>query len=481
VIIRLPPHPLYTRKPASQQASKPASQQASLFNWKKLLHCKYFHFQKQKAYNGSLRSSVLHFFKGFKMKKLALLFIALLSVSALADDLPRIAVYVTGNVGDDEKKALGTRMLATLVNSGRYKGIERSNSFLAEIEKEQEKQRSGAIDDGQISALGKQFGVKFVCIADITPAFGDFQVSARIVNVETAEVDFIGESSGQLNSMDDLEQVSVKVVEKMFGVVTQGKLEPKTQEKSDVQEKKNRKLISAGVGWSYSLREDGYLRINLNAGKKDSWGYDSTYESYSNIFWDIHSIHAFLDVTYAEIGINLAFGYGYGDFDHRQLGALWVASSVTGLGISVFGKYPILVTFVSLDKPLGFFFPIVGVEYSMLLSGKSEYTIDYFEEDPYYGEVLVNSENGGYEWDGKGGNPKAGDYSKLYFKGGVGFDFTVIRDMFIRAEILFGIGVFSKAQDDAVKYYENLPNFIDAQQGLGWGIDVIKLCVGYKF
>jgi hypothetical protein len=131
--------------------------------------------------------------------------------------LPKIAVYVTGDVTNNEKEALGTRMLASLVNSGRYKGIERSNAFLAEIEKEQVRQRSGAIDDGQISELGRQFGVKFICIASITPAFGEFQVSARIVNVETAEVDFIGESSGQLKSMDDLSRISDKVVENMFG------------------------------------------------------------------------------------------------------------------------------------------------------------------------------------------------------------------------------------------------------------------------
>ena len=135
-------------------------------------------------------------------------------------DPPKIAVYVTGNVSDDEKKALGTRMLATLINSGRYKGIERSNSFLAEIEKEQTKQRSGAIDDNQISELGRQFGVKFVCIADITPAFGEYQVSARIMDVETAEVVFIGESFSPLKSSADLVAVSNQVVKSMFGEQT---------------------------------------------------------------------------------------------------------------------------------------------------------------------------------------------------------------------------------------------------------------------
>jgi hypothetical protein len=139
-----------------------------------------------------------------------------MAVGVFAQDLPRIAVYVTGDIGDNEKKALGTQMLSSLVNSGRYRGIERSNAFLAEVEKEHIKQRSGAIDDGQISELGKQFGVRFVCVADITPAFGAYSVSARIINVETAEVPFIGNASSPLKTMDDLEQVSVEVIRKML-------------------------------------------------------------------------------------------------------------------------------------------------------------------------------------------------------------------------------------------------------------------------
>ena len=131
-------------------------------------------------------------------------------------DLPKIAVYVTGNVGAAEKEALGTRILASLVNSGRYIAIERSNAFLAEIDKEHIKQRSGAIDDSQISELGKQFGVKFVCIAAINPVLGDFQVSARIVDVETAVVAFIGESASPLKTLEDLARVSDQVVKNMF-------------------------------------------------------------------------------------------------------------------------------------------------------------------------------------------------------------------------------------------------------------------------
>ncbi|MCL2689835.1 MAG: penicillin-binding protein activator LpoB, partial [Chitinispirillia bacterium] len=143
----------------------------------------------------------------------------MISVSSYANDgLPRIAVYVTGQVPDNEKKVLGTRMLTALVKSGRYSGIERSESFLAEIQKEHIKQRSGAIDDDQISKLGRQFGVRYVCIADITPAYNAYQVSARIINVETAEVTFIGEAFSGLKTTKDLTEASDKVVANMFGI-----------------------------------------------------------------------------------------------------------------------------------------------------------------------------------------------------------------------------------------------------------------------
>jgi uncharacterized repeat protein (TIGR02543 family) len=149
-------------------------------------------------------------------KRFAVLLVAFFCAAVFAQGLPKIAVYVTGDVSDNNKKALGTKMLAALVNSGRYKGIERSNSFLAEIEKEQGKQRDGSVDDSQISALGKQFGVRFVCVADINPAFDAFSVSARVVDVETAEVIHIGEADSPLKTIADLTKVAETVVKNMF-------------------------------------------------------------------------------------------------------------------------------------------------------------------------------------------------------------------------------------------------------------------------
>ena len=131
---------------------------------------------------------------------------------------PKIAVYVTGGKDAVENRALGTYILEALVKSGRYIAIERTEAFLAEIANEHVTQRSGAIDDAQISRLGKQSGVQFVCVADITQGLRSNQVSVRILNVETAEVVAVGVSDGRLNTMQDLSRISANVVNAMFGI-----------------------------------------------------------------------------------------------------------------------------------------------------------------------------------------------------------------------------------------------------------------------
>jgi hypothetical protein len=140
--------------------------------------------------------------------------------SATADtSKPKIAVYITGVKDDGENKAFATYILDALIKSDRFIAIERSEAFLDEIDKEQVKQRSGAIDDAQISRLGKQSGIQYVCVADITQALKTNQVSARILDVETAKVITVGVSESQLNTLDELRTVSSDVVYAMLSVL----------------------------------------------------------------------------------------------------------------------------------------------------------------------------------------------------------------------------------------------------------------------
>jgi hypothetical protein len=349
--------------------------------------------------------ALIHFtlFKDFHMKKTAIFIAALtlfISAGAFAqEDLPRIAVYVTGDVPENEKTALGTRMLASLVNIGRYRGIERSNSFLAEIEKEQIKQRSGAIDDGQISELGKQFGVKFICIANIAPVYRAFQVSARIVNVETAEVNFIGDASSQLRNMKDLTQVSIEVVRKMFG--------------DDAIPAPRKTGLSAGVGGFFASDFGG--RVRWKSGEQLTTPYMGG------------GAYLFFDAIYAEAFVGYSIGGGKWASDNAKEEPLPDDAQRTSLNVGAFGKYPFDLGSVKA-------FPLLGIDYDMSMSAK-----------------LKLANGGEYAFDGGNGRHAAGALSALWVKFGCGADFDLGETLYLRAELLYGVRMANDAEKEDAK------------------------------
>jgi uncharacterized protein YggE len=150
------------------------------------------------------------------MKKITLVLILLFCAAAFAQDLPKIAVYVTGGQDEGTSAALATRLTEALVRSNRYAAIERSDAFMAEVAKEHTAQRSGDIDDNEIRKLGIQSGAQFVCVANITPTLGAYQVSARIIDIETAKVAAIGVADSPLGSIDELRKAAGDIVAGMF-------------------------------------------------------------------------------------------------------------------------------------------------------------------------------------------------------------------------------------------------------------------------
>ena len=132
------------------------------------------------------------------------------------EERPRIAVYVAGGMEEDENKAAQTIILDGLVKSGVYSTIERTEAFIEELIKEQQTQRSGSVDEKQIVALGRQAGAQYICIVDVARAFGSNQISARIVDVLTAEVLSSGVSGIPVNTLNDLTRAAAEVIEKML-------------------------------------------------------------------------------------------------------------------------------------------------------------------------------------------------------------------------------------------------------------------------
>lgn len=141
-----------------------------------------------------------------KIEIIFVLMLPLLSLTSFAQQ-KKVAVYVTGQQ-TDINKVLGDKLVEAFAKSGKYMAIERTSSFLAELSKEQNYQRTGAVDDNEVSRIGKQFGVQLVCVADISEAFGQKYVSARLIDVETAEIINVTNMSSQLNSMEELKRVS---------------------------------------------------------------------------------------------------------------------------------------------------------------------------------------------------------------------------------------------------------------------------------
>lgn len=128
----------------------------------------------------------------------------------------KVAVYVTGEQSG-VTKILGDQLVSAFSKSSEYVAIERTRSFLAELSKEQNYQRSGAVDDVEISRLGKQFGVQYVCVADIAEAFGKQYVSTRLINVENAEVVGTANEYSEMNSMEELIRVSNVLKAQLLG------------------------------------------------------------------------------------------------------------------------------------------------------------------------------------------------------------------------------------------------------------------------
>jgi len=157
------------------------------------------------------------------MKRLNILLFLALMCAGMAFGQQKVAVYVTKGQDAGIDKVLGDQLVAAFAKSGKYIAIERTSSFLAELNKEQEYQRTGAVDDNDLSRLGKQFGVQLVCVAEVNDVFGEKYVSARLIDVESAQVINTASDGSAMKSMDDLLKVTQNIATALTGKTAQEK------------------------------------------------------------------------------------------------------------------------------------------------------------------------------------------------------------------------------------------------------------------
>jgi hypothetical protein len=163
----------------------------------------------------------------------------------------------------------------------------------------------------------------------------------------------------------------------------------------------------------------------------------------------------FLDATYAELSFGFfdgggkrwrsASGTGTGTEMPNGTDIPIGDSSVIGLDIGLQGKYPVAFGGVSV-------FPIFGINY----------------------RVIVGVKKDGKEYD------PAGDFSALWFKFGGGLDYALTNNVYLRADLLYGIRLATKFENDTVDSELNDPTAKAAETRVGHGLDV-KIAVGYTF
>lgn len=175
----------------------------------------------------------------------------------------KVAVYIVKNeAGRSIDKVLGDKLVAGFTNSGRYIAIERTNSFLSQMQKEQNYQRTGSVDDNEISRLGRQFGVQYVCVADVSDVYGEKYISARLIDVETAEVVNSYDKGGQLNSMNSCLQMANDIAHNLSKGTFKEQAERKEAERR-YQENRNAFKRSAEYG--------GYVESTNGVNIKMNW------------------------------------------------------------------------------------------------------------------------------------------------------------------------------------------------------------------
>lgn len=140
------------------------------------------------------------------MKKLFLL--ALLALGATMyvqaqQAKEKVAVYVSGEVGDSCKKIISAKAVSRISRSENFAAVERTDAFLDALTKEQDYQLSGEVRDDQIAELGRRFGARYVAVFEVTETDGTGFVSARMIDVEGGLIIKSADTSRKVRSAED--------------------------------------------------------------------------------------------------------------------------------------------------------------------------------------------------------------------------------------------------------------------------------------
>ncbi len=159
------------------------------------------------------------------MKKLFILLLSALSLTAVAQEDKKVAILPTVDVEGNVKYGIKFQLRASLTyainQTPGYKGFDRVD--ISSIMSEQDFQRTGNVSNDQIKRLGIMTGAQYVLIAEA--ALYDDQniiIAAKILDVETGGL--IQSSPPSIASKDPekMQEACVKVAQKLLGLSGSG-------------------------------------------------------------------------------------------------------------------------------------------------------------------------------------------------------------------------------------------------------------------
>jgi len=133
-------------------------------------------------------------------------------VVATDPDKQTVAVYMAGEEPQGARgvhNIMGGELARILSESDRYLAVDRTDAILEQLAREHIYQRSGAVDDDQIKALGQQLGVQYLCISDINAAGRKgYYLDVRLVDVVTAEIMRSVTATSRLRDANEMTRVA---------------------------------------------------------------------------------------------------------------------------------------------------------------------------------------------------------------------------------------------------------------------------------
>lgn len=402
------------------------------------------------------------------------LFLFVLSVAAASafGAEKNVAVYMAGREpagATGVHKVMGGELEKALSRSGKYVAINRTEEILAELDKEHVYARSGAVDDAGIMEIGKQFGVQYLCIVEISDLRdASFYLAARLVDVVTAKNIKTATAVSDLYNSREMMDVAQQIAWELVGEKGKGgdKKAPPSGSSSYsgaggrsqvyVAPKPKRKWMSAGFSGYYDSDFGGGL-VWSPSGQVVAM---PDHGMGASVFFDLSYVEMFVGYS-GTVSPTDSAAVAAGD---KAEGVRWQSAAATGseglpgmsrsyLNFGLFAKIPFTTDQSGHDRV----YPLIGVEYAAAVSGRLKY-----------------SNGNEYVFDGRRGRPAAKAMSAQWVKFGGGIDFGS-QNAFWRVEVLYGFRRATVFELEEVGREQD--NSRDAAVNLGHGL-TLKIGIG---